>query len=124
MCCQPPPDAGAPVVSGASGVGVGDDPAPAGGKPPRGRGVPESGGRIVGANGWGGTAGAPEADDATLGGTPMSGGIDAGEGATASDGELGAPGAVADAGATADAGEAADADAASDGAAGLTAGGA
>jgi len=114
---------------------VGDDPAPAGGNPPRGRVVPESGGRRVGASGWAGTGGAPEAAaldaaDAALGGTPMSGGIDAGAGAVASDGELDEPGSAADAGATADADDEADAeadveaDAASDGAAGLTAGGA
>lgn len=138
---QPPPDGGADVVSGTSGVGVGDDPAPAGGKPPRARGVPESGGKMVGASGGVAPLGVPGsavpgAVDALLAGTPMSGGIEAGDGVKACDGngELDTPEAGADTGAdtgmaadaeAADADTAdaeADADAASDGATALTGG--
>jgi hypothetical protein len=110
---------------------VGDDPAPAGGKPPRARGIPESGGKIVGASDGATPLGAleaavPDAADAPLAGTPMSGGIEAGDGAEAcdGDGELDKPGAAADAGraADADADAEADADAASGGATELTGG--
>lgn len=100
------------VVSGVSGVGVGDDPAPAGGKPPRVRDAPESGGRMVGAS-CGATlptapeavapnAAAPDADSGTLlAGAPSRGGTDAGNGADACEGEADEPGTAADAGATA-----------------------
>lgn len=119
-----------------SGVGVGDDPAPAGGNPPRARDAPESGGRMVGAS-CGATpptapgavrpdAAAPDADSGTLlAGAPSRGGTDAGNGADACEGEGAEPGTAADAGATADAGaDGADGADGTDGATGLTARGA
>lgn len=108
-CCWPPafaPDGG---VSGISGVGVGDDPAPAGGKPPFSRGIPAAGAPDVGGSTVGASAGGtapvgPEAAEpgaapaAPLAGTPMSGGTDAGNGADACACTLDAAGAAADAG--------------------------
>ena len=69
---------------------MGDDPAPAGGKPPfpRDDPAPELGGRIVGASAGAGApdAAVPGTAAGALDGTPISGGSEAGAGADAGDG--------------------------------------